>query len=161
MIHLEVQDIGFQYHCLRLGLAERSYSYLVVCYFAPLSMSIYSIRTCNRSKSFHQLIGYVFNYKSKGEVFLVGDFNALIRCARFIQVDDLLTSPSFEELEDSMWSRNSSNTCTNPLTKHFLTFGATCNLKVLNSISLFFNFLSNMCFFSTDVSTIDYLLYRR
>lgn len=158
LIHLEGQDIGGQYHWLRLGLVGGSYSYLAVCYFAPLSMPIYSTRTCNRSQPFHRLIGDVLNYQSKGEVFLVGDFNARIGCAQFTQVGDLLSSPSFEELEDSMWCRKSSDICTNPLTEHFLIFGATCNLKVLNGISLFPNSLSNTCFSPTGVSTIDYLL---
>lgn len=131
---------------------------MVVCYFASLSIQIYSTSTCNRSQPFHRLIVDVLKYQDKGEIFLVGDFNARIRSAQFTQFDSSLSSPSFEESRDSLWSRVFCDPCTNDLTEHFLTFGATCNLKVLNGVSFFPNSHYNTCFSSTDVSTINYLL---
>lgn len=35
LIHLEAQDVGGQYHWLRLGVVGGSYCYLAICYFAP------------------------------------------------------------------------------------------------------------------------------
>lgn len=157
VIHLEAQDFRGQYHWLRLMLGGYDY-YLAICYFAPLAMPIYSTHLCNRSQPFHRLISDVLKYQSKGDVFLAGKFNARIRYTQFTQFCTSFTSSPLERIDDSQWSRVSSDPSSNSLTEHFLVFGATCNLKVLNGISRFPNSHHNTCFSTYVPSIVDFLL---
>lgn len=116
LIHLEVQDIGIQYHWLHLGLIGVSYSYLTGCYFASLFMQIYSTSSSNWSQSFYRLIEDVLKYQNKVEFFLVGNFNAYICYIQFTQSSLYLSFTSFEKNEDSLWSKIPYDTFANDLT---------------------------------------------
>lgn len=67
-----------------------------------------------------------------------------------------MISFALEDFDDCQWFRLSFDPSTNSLTKHFLIFGATCNLKVFNGIFRFPNSHSNTCFYSSGFNTLDF-----
>lgn len=119
---------------------------------------IYSKHFCNRSQPFLGFIRDLLKYRSKGDVFLAGDFNARIRCTQFTQFCSSLNFSPLEEIDNSQGSRLFSDPSTKSLIEHFLIFGATCNLKVLNGIFCFPNSHFNTCFSYSDANMVDFLL---
>ncbi len=158
MASIEHKDPSNKFLVLRLQ-TRGTPSFIFATYFAPLNMPIYQRGIVDASNPFASLSASIHAFKSQGEVWIVGDFNARILNEQFDTLEELgAPTWSSKDVIDSRWLRHSIDEKTNQMTPYFLQFGATCGLRVINGISRFplsFGFTFEA---KQGSSTIDYLL---
>lgn len=158
LVSIEHKDVNNQFMVAKLH-TKGTPSYLVASYYAPLDMHIYTNGLLDRMNPFHHLIEYVHIIQGKGDVWMVGDFNARVKDQQVscTQALDTCMWSNNDEDEES-WSRCSLDLHVNQMAPHFLRFGSICGLRIMNGIARFPH-SSGFTFSTTQGSSIiDYLL---